>query len=365
MWKTKEAVIFDLDGTIVDSMWVWPQVDIEFLGQHGYELPDDLQRELDGKSFYECAVYIRNRFHLQETEEELMDIWNEMALEMYSTQVKVKPGVEAFLKKIKAAGIKTGIASSNSHVLVEAALNGNGILKYFDSIHTANEVGKGKPAPDIYLLVAEDLGVKPENCLVLISNNRGFCGGFNGELHRFFEQQLAEEKAAPRLIVLGQKGAAFCKANGLDFESIPLEDIPSYSDAEALTAKLFELYASGEANRIILVYQRFENMMTQTPTAETILPHPANNNDQEKEMLYLPDRQTALQTPAMYCLINSIYGILLGHCAGIQAATSIAMRSACDNADKSLERLEILINRIRQSEVTHSVIETSSYLLSE
>lgn len=166
MWKTKEAVIFDLDGTIVDSMWVWPQVDIEFLGQHGYELPDDLQRELDGKSFYECAVYIRNRFHLQETEEELMYIWNEMALEMYSTQVKVKPGVEAFLKKIKAAGIKTGIASSNSHVLVEAALNGNGILKYFDSIHTANEVGKGKPAPDIYLLVAEDLGVKPENCLV-------------------------------------------------------------------------------------------------------------------------------------------------------------------------------------------------------
>ena len=207
--------------------------------------------------------------------------------------------------------------------------------------------------------------VKPENCLVLISNNRGFCGGFNGELHRFFEQQLAEEKAHPHLIVLGQKGAAFCKAKGLDFESIPLEDIPSYSDAEALTAKLFELYASGEANRIILVYQRFENMMTQTPTAETILPHPANNNDQEKEMLYLPDRQTALQTPAMYCLINSIYGILLGHCAGIQAATSIAMRSACDNADKSLERLEILINRIRQSEVTNSVIETSSYLLSE
>ena len=207
--------------------------------------------------------------------------------------------------------------------------------------------------------------VKPGNCLVLISNNRGFCGGFNGELHRFFESKLAEEQLPPQLIVFGQKGAAFCKGKGIDFESMPLEDIPSYSDAEALTAKLFELYASGEVNKVILIYQHFENMMTQTPTAETILPHPHSNDAEEKEMLFLPDRQTALQTPAMYCLINSVYGILLGHCAGIQAATSIAMRSACDNADKSLEKLEILINRIRQSEVTNSVIETSSYLLSE
>ena len=62
----------------------------------------------------------------------------------------------------------------------------------------------------------------------------------------------------------------------------------------------------------------------------------------------------------MYCLINSVYRIMLGHAAGAQAATTIAMRSACDNADKSLEKLEIMINRIRQAEVTNSVIETSS-----
>lgn len=207
--------------------------------------------------------------------------------------------------------------------------------------------------------------VKPENCIVLLSNNRGFCGGFNAELNSFFEQQLSEETVPPRLIVLGQKGASFCKGKGLEFESLPLEDIPSYADAEAMTAKLFELYAAGEADKIILIYQHFDNMMTQTPTAETILPHPGKNSAQEQELLFLPDRQTAMQTPAMYCLINSIYGIMLGHCAGIQAATSIAMRSACDNADKSLEKLEILINRIRQTEVTNSVIETSSYLLSE
>ena len=94
MWKEKEAVIFDLDGTVVDSMWVWPEVDIEFLGKHGIALPDDLQKELDGKSFLESAIHIKNRFQLPETVEELMAIWNKMAMDCYVNKVKLKPGVE-------------------------------------------------------------------------------------------------------------------------------------------------------------------------------------------------------------------------------------------------------------------------------
>lgn len=179
MWKDKEAVIFDLDGTVVDSMWVWPAVDVEFLGQHGLELPDDLQQELDGKSFYESAVHIKKRFGLEETEEELMDIWNKMAMDRYVNEVKVKESVKEFLQVLKANGIKTGIASSNSAVLVEATLRANGVYEYFDSVHTANEVAKGKPSPDIYLLVAEDLQVKPGNCLVFEDIVMGILAGKN------------------------------------------------------------------------------------------------------------------------------------------------------------------------------------------
>ena len=207
--------------------------------------------------------------------------------------------------------------------------------------------------------------VKSRNCLVLFSNNRGFCGGFNGEVLRFFENQLEAETEAPLLLIFGQKGWAFCEAKGLEFEKLVLPDIPEYADAETLTAKLFELYASGEVNRIDLIFQRFVNMMTQTPTAETVLPHPEQAAEKEQDLLFLPDRETAMQAPAMYCFTNSIYGIMLRHCAGIQAATTIAMRSACDNAEESLEKLGILINRIRQAEVTNSVIETSSFIKSE
>lgn len=179
MWRDKEAVIFDLDGTVVDSMWVWPAVDVEFLGQHGLELPDDLQQELDGKSFYESAVHIKKRFGLEESEEELMDIWNKMAMNRYVHEVKVKESVKDFLQTLKANGIKTGIASSNSGVLVEATLRANGVYEYFDSVHTANEVAKGKPSPDIYLLVAKDLQVKPENCLVFEDIVMGILAGKN------------------------------------------------------------------------------------------------------------------------------------------------------------------------------------------
>ncbi len=208
--------------------------------------------------------------------------------------------------------------------------------------------------------------VKSRNCLVLFSNDRGFCGGFNGELLRFFEAQMAEESEKPLLFVQGSKGLSFCKDKGFEFEKLTISDVPAYAEAEALTQKLFGIYASGEAANIDLVYQRFDNMMTQTPVRETVLPHDRKDPSAEHhDMLFLPDRDSAQKSPAMYCLINSIYRIMLEHTAGAQAATSIAMRSACDNADKSLAKLEILINRIRQAEVTNSVIETSSYIQSD
>lgn len=204
--------------------------------------------------------------------------------------------------------------------------------------------------------------VKNRTCMVVFSNDRGFCGGFNGELLRFFDEQYTQEND-PLLIVQGKKAHIFCKAREYEFEKLDIPDIPSYQDAEALTERLFEIYASGEAEKVDLIYQRFDNMLKQTPVRETILPRKkSGETGEERDILFLPDRKTALETPARYCLINSIYRIMLGHAAGAQAATSIAMRSACDNADKSLEKLEILINRIRQAEVTNSVIETSSYI---
>ena len=89
----------------------------------------------------------------------------------------LKPGAREFLVWLRQQGIRTGIASSNGIELVETVLKAQGIQEYLESVHTCCEVPKGKPAPDIYLLVAETLGVKPEECLVFEDVPMGILAG--------------------------------------------------------------------------------------------------------------------------------------------------------------------------------------------
>lgn len=166
MLKNKKAVIFDLDGTLVDSMWMWEKIDIEYLGRYGISLPEDLQREIEGMSFSETAVYFKERFQLQESLEEIKDTWNEMAYEKYTKEVRLKQGVKELLSYCKAQGIFMAIATSNSRHLVESTVSALEIEDYFNYIVTACEVKKGKPAPDVYLMAASKLGVDPKDCLV-------------------------------------------------------------------------------------------------------------------------------------------------------------------------------------------------------
>ena len=91
MLKDKEAVIFDLDGTLADSMWVWSQIDIDFLGRFQLEVPKDLQYDLEGMSFTETAEYFKKRFSLPVSVDEIKQIWQEMAMDAYSHDVFLKP----------------------------------------------------------------------------------------------------------------------------------------------------------------------------------------------------------------------------------------------------------------------------------
>ncbi|MDO5406254.1 MAG: HAD family phosphatase [Eubacteriales bacterium] len=162
----KDAVIFDLDGTLVDSMWMWHQIDVEYLGRYGYECPELLQKEIEGMSFSETAVYFKETFQIPDTLEEIKQAWIDMSIEKYRNEVPLKKGVGRFLKYLKRRGIRAGIATSNGRDMVDAVLESLEIAPYFQVITTACEVAAGKPAPDIYLKVAETLGVLPERCMV-------------------------------------------------------------------------------------------------------------------------------------------------------------------------------------------------------
>lgn len=177
MLKNIKAVIFDLDGTLVDSMWIWKAIDQQYLQLIDAELPDDLQQDIEGKSFYETAQYFKKRFAIDKPIEEIMDVWNKMAYEKYTNEISLKNNVLKFLKYLKEQRIKIGIATSNSRILTDAVLKRKGVYEYFDAILTGCEVGAGKPAPDIYLNTAQKLGIHPEHCLVFEDLIQGILAG--------------------------------------------------------------------------------------------------------------------------------------------------------------------------------------------
>jgi HAD superfamily hydrolase (TIGR01509 family) len=179
MLKDIDAVIFDLDGTLVDSMWMWDSIDREYLGKFGIELPEDLQKKIEGMSFSETAIYFKRRFDLPDSLDQIKSDWNKMAWEIYLNKVPVKEGVTSFLQYLQDRNIQTGIATSNSKELVTLIIEKHGMKDYFASIRTSCEVAMGKPSPDIYLLVAKDLGVEPSRCLVFEDILVGVMAGKN------------------------------------------------------------------------------------------------------------------------------------------------------------------------------------------
>jgi 16S rRNA pseudouridine516 synthase len=177
MLNEKKAVIFDLDGTLVDSMWMWKTIDIEFLESRGIRCPEDLQKEIEGMSFSETAFYFKERFKLKESLEEIKEIWVGMSIEKYRNEVSLKPGAGEFLEYIAKNGLKAGIATSNGRQMVEAVIESLHIGQYFQVVATSCEVPAGKPAPDIYLKVARELSVSPSHCLVFEDVPAGILAG--------------------------------------------------------------------------------------------------------------------------------------------------------------------------------------------
>ncbi len=203
MLINKKAVIFDLDGTLIDSMWVWEAVDQEFYIKHdlvGATIPEDIHEQMEGMSFTEVANFFRELFDISASVEEIKQDWLKSTYDKYVNEVFLKEGCLELLTHLSNNQIKMGIATSNSRELVEAVLKARGIEHYFEYICTSCEVNAGKPAPDVYLNVAKRLEIDPEHCLVFEDVVKGIQGGKNAGMtvcavkDAFSEGQLERKK---------------------------------------------------------------------------------------------------------------------------------------------------------------------------
>ena len=161
-----KGAIFDFDGTLFDSMFIWDTVGEVFLRSIGIEPSEDLQKVLKPMSILQSAEYIREKYTIPLTVKEIIGGINRTAEGFYFNKVQPKEGVTTLLEQMEEQGVKMCIATATERYQVEAALKRCGIESFFSEIFTCTEVGHGKDEPDIFRRAMEYLGTTKANTVV-------------------------------------------------------------------------------------------------------------------------------------------------------------------------------------------------------
>ena len=159
--------IFDLDGTLLDSLPIWDNLGLNMLRALGYDPDPALGRQLKIMTMVDGAQLCKDLFQMPQSIEEIIALVEDQARLAYRTVIGMKPGVPAFLERLKAAGIPMFIATNTRRDLVEDGLRRNGLEHYFEGILTCPEVGEGKKeGPAVYEQSLLRLGGTKENTVV-------------------------------------------------------------------------------------------------------------------------------------------------------------------------------------------------------
>ena len=164
--KEIKAIIFDLDGTLLDSTNVWTNVDKQFFNSRGMEIPPTYVDDIAHIGLKEAAAYTKKTYNIKESEEEIMKEWHDGTSKQYLYEVKLKPNAYELLEKLKKENIRLAIATANDRCLYEPCLKRNKIYDFFEIIADVNEVKAGKDSVKLYDYVAQKLQVERENIAV-------------------------------------------------------------------------------------------------------------------------------------------------------------------------------------------------------
>lgn len=170
-----QGAIFDLDGTLTDSMQIWDTVLTDDLAARGLSWNAALLQEIATMGLLQSAQRVREIYRLPDSAEEITERWQSLVFDRYANDVPAKPGAVECLRALRKADIPCCLATSNFRASAEAALRHIGLADAFSRIFTADEVGGDKSRPDIYLTAANYLGAAPAQCLVAEDMPQAVC----------------------------------------------------------------------------------------------------------------------------------------------------------------------------------------------
>lgn len=171
-----EAAIFDLDGTVLDSLSVWKRVDEMWFSRRGMPVPENYAHEIAGLSFRESAEYTVARYAPEMKWETVIDEWTELTGREYVESVPLKPGAREYLCMLRREGVKLAVATACLPMWFEPCLKRLKIDELFDAVCCVDETGGSKEDGQVFLLAARKLGVKPERCAVFEDVPAGVIG---------------------------------------------------------------------------------------------------------------------------------------------------------------------------------------------
>ena len=160
------GAIFDVDGTLLDSMFIWDTIGEAYLRSIGYQPKENLNETFKNMSLHQAARYYQTEYGVTRSIDEIMDGVNAMLERYYRFEVPLKPGVAELLERLRQGGVRLCIATATDRHLVEAALDRCGVLSCFGEIFTCNEVGHGKDEPDIFEEALRFLGTEKAETVV-------------------------------------------------------------------------------------------------------------------------------------------------------------------------------------------------------
>ena len=194
---------------------------------------------------------------------------------------------------------------------------------------------------------------------VVITADRGLCGGYNSNLIRKTVGLIAETPQEVKLVTVGRKGRDYFRRGKIEFlaEFVALGDDPSYNQAKEIAQKVVRLYEQGEADEVYLMYTEFVSAINARPTQVKLLPIEKPEGKQSKQYIFEPSPEEILASLLPKYVETQIFRSILEGKASEQGARMTAMSSATDNAKDMIDRLSLIMNRARQAAITKEISE--------